>query len=33
MAGIAVALTLQVTAIMLLGSPAWKAITLHLIGH
>jgi hypothetical protein len=33
MTGVAVALTLQVTAIMLLASPGWKAITLHLIGH
>ena len=31
--GVALILTLQLTAYTLLYNPAWKAISLHLIGH
>jgi len=33
LAGAALTLTLQLTALTLLHSPGWKAISLHLIGH
>ena len=33
LAGAAVMLMLQLTALILLHSPGWKAITLHIIGH
>ena len=31
--GVAWAVTLQITALSLLPNPAWKALTLRLIGH
>jgi hypothetical protein len=33
LAGAALTVTLQLTALTLLHSPGWKAISLHLIGH
>ena len=33
MAGVAWMIALQITAVTLLGSPTWKALSLHLIGH
>jgi hypothetical protein len=33
LAGVTWALALQVTALLLLHNPGWKALTLHLIGH
>lgn len=33
LAGVIWALALQSTALILLGNPTWKAISLHLIGH
>jgi hypothetical protein len=32
-AGVVWMITLQITALVLLGNPAWKALSLHLIGH
>jgi hypothetical protein len=33
MAGVVWMIALQSTALLLLGNPTWKALSLHLIGH
>jgi len=33
LAGVVWMIALQITALVLLGNPTWKALSLHLIGH